>query len=77
GLNADAAWGGIVGGFVIPVDRNKQPRIWLDDKVNAVGSILVRTFHRVHPSAPTLAQNRRGNPDTDGVFTETVADGEP
>ncbi|HIB3269365.1 TPA: phage tail protein, partial [Citrobacter youngae] len=30
GLNADAAWGGVDGGFEIPVDRNKQPRIWLD-----------------------------------------------
>ncbi|HFL6519885.1 TPA: phage tail protein, partial [Salmonella enterica] len=38
GLNADAAWGGIDGGFEIPVDRNKQPRIWLDYKVNADGS---------------------------------------
>ncbi|EAM3986405.1 phage tail protein [Salmonella enterica] len=77
GLNADAAWGGIDGGFEIPVDRNKQPRIWLDYKVNADGSILVRTFHRVHPSSPTFAQNRIGNTDNDGVFTETVADGEP
>ncbi|EEG6244764.1 phage tail protein [Salmonella enterica] len=77
GLNADAAWGGIDGGFEIPVDRNKQPRIWLDYKVNADGSILVRRFHRVHPSAPTFAQNRIGNTDNDGVFTETVADGEP
>ncbi|EEC5247079.1 phage tail protein [Salmonella enterica subsp. enterica] len=77
GLNADAAWGGIDGGFEIPVDRNKQPRIWLDYKVNADGSILVRTFHRVHPSAPPFAQNRIGNTDNDGVFTETAADGEP
>lgn len=77
GLNADAAWGGIDGGFEIPVDRNKQPRIWLDYKVNADGSVLVRTFHRAHPSAPPFAQNRIGNTDNNGVFTETVADGEP
>ncbi|KHE08194.1 phage tail fiber protein [Citrobacter braakii] len=77
GLNADAAWGGIDGGFEIPVDRNKQPRIWLDYKVNADGSVLVRTFHRVHPSAPPFAQNRIGNTDNNGVFTETVADGDP
>lgn len=77
GLNADAAWGGIDGGFEIPVDRNKLARIWIDYEVNADGSILVRTFHRVHPSAPTFAQNRIGNTDNDGVFTETVADGEP
>lgn len=77
GLNADAVWGGIDGGFEIPVDKNKQPRIWLDYKVNADGSVLVRTYHRVHPSAPPFAQNRIGNTDIDGVFTETVADGEP
>ncbi len=77
GLNADAVWGGIDGGFEIPVDRNKQPRIWLDYKVNADGSVLVRTYHRVHTSAPPFAQNRIGNTDIDGVFTETVADGEP
>ncbi|HBB9913165.1 TPA: phage tail protein, partial [Citrobacter freundii] len=77
GLNADAVWGGIDGGFEIPVDRNKQPRIWLDYKVNADGSVLVRTYHRVHPSAPPFAQNRIGNTDNNGVFTETVADGEP
>ncbi|EJJ4100264.1 phage tail protein, partial [Salmonella enterica] len=77
GLNADASWGGTDGGFEIPVDRNKQPRIWLDYKVNADGSVLVRTYHRVHPSAPEFAQNRIGNTDINGVFTETVADGEP
>ncbi|WP_272708294.1 phage tail protein, partial [Salmonella enterica] len=69
GLNADAAWGGIDGGFEIPVDRNKQPRIWLDYKVNADGSVLVRTYHRVHPSAPPFAQNRIGNTDISGMFT--------
>ncbi|KAA1140895.1 phage tail protein [Citrobacter portucalensis] len=77
GLNSDIAWGGVSGGFEIPVDRNKQPRIWLDYKVNADGSVLVRTYHRVHPSAPPFAQNRIGSTDIDGVFTETVADGEP
>lgn len=57
GLNADAAWGGTDGGFEIPEDRNKQPRIWLDYTVNADGSITVRTFHRTHPNAPPFAQN--------------------
>ncbi|WP_447215665.1 phage tail fiber protein, partial [Citrobacter pasteurii] len=48
GLNADAAWGGVDGGFEIPVDRNKQPRIWLDYTVNADGTVLIKTYHRVH-----------------------------
>ena len=67
GLNADAAWGGIDGGFDIPTDRNKQPLIWLDYEVNADGSILVKTYHRTHPSAPAFARNER-----DGIN-----DGEP
>lgn len=57
GLNSDAAWGGIDGGFDIPTDRNKQPLIWLDYKVNSDGSVLVTTYHRTHPSAPEFARN--------------------
>ena len=77
GLNADAAWGGVDGGFEIPVDRNKQPRIWLDYTVNADGTVLIKTYHRVHASSLSFAQNRIGNKDEHGVFTETVTDGEP
>ncbi len=57
GLNSDAAWGGIDGGFDIPTDRNKQPLIWLDYEVNADGSVLVKTYHRTHPGAPAFASN--------------------
>jgi len=57
GLNSDAAWGGIDGGFDIPTDRNKQPLIWLDYEVNADGSVLVKTYHRTHPGAPAFAMN--------------------
>ncbi|MBA7987407.1 phage tail protein [Enterobacter asburiae] len=57
GLNSDAAWGGIDGGFDIPTDRNKQPLIWLDYEVYADGSLLVKTFHRTHPAAPEFARN--------------------
>ncbi|HAT7688716.1 TPA: phage tail protein [Enterobacter cloacae subsp. cloacae] len=57
GLNSDAAWGGIDGGFDIPTDRNKQPLIWLDYEVNADGSVLVKTFHRTYPDAPAFARN--------------------
>lgn len=59
GLNADAAWGGIDGGVEIPVDRNKQPRIWLDYEVNPDGSVLVKTYHRTNPGAPKFARNER------------------
>lgn len=59
GLNADAAWGGIDGGFEIPTDRNKQPLIWLDYEVNADGSVLVKTYHRTNPDAPAFARNQQ------------------
>ena len=59
GLNSDAAWGGIDGGFEIPTDRNKQPLIWLDYEVYADGSVLVKTYHRTHPDAPAFARNEQ------------------
>lgn len=59
GLNSDAGWGGIDGGFDIPKDRNRQPLIWLDYEVNADGSVLVKTYHRTHPDAPVFARNER------------------
>lgn len=77
GLNSDAAWGGIDGGFEIPVDRNKQPRLWLDYEMNSDGSILVKTYHRTHPEAPEFARNRIGHSNDDGSFTELVKNGEP
>lgn len=68
GLNSDAAWGGIDGGFDIPTDRNKQPLIWLDYEVNADGSVLVKTYHRTHPAAPEFARNElQGINDGDPV----------
>ena len=67
GLNSDAAWGGIDGGFDIPTDRNKQPLIWLDYEVHADGSVLVKTFHRTHPEAPEFARNE----------LQGVSDGDP
>ena len=57
GLNSDARWGGVDGGFEIPTDRNKQPRIWLDYEIKEDGSILVKTYHRTHPTSPVFARN--------------------
>ena len=57
GMNSDALWGGIDGGFDIPKDRNGQALIWLDYEVNADGSVLVKTFHREYPTAPAFARN--------------------
>lgn len=57
GLNSDASWGGIDGGFEIPLDKNKQPKIWIDYDVLSDGSIRVRTYHREHKDSPTFARN--------------------
>ena len=57
GLNSDAAWGGSDGGFEIPIDINKQPRIWLDYSVKSDGSVTIRTYHRTHPNSPEFARN--------------------
>ena len=67
GLNAEAIWGGVDGGFEIPSDRNKQPLVWLDYEVNADGSVLVKTYHRAHPEAPTFARNE----------LQGISDGDP
>lgn len=77
GLNSDASWGGIDGGFDVPTDRNKQPLIWLDYQVRADGAIQINTYHRVHPNSPDFAQNRVGYLDDKNVFVETVKDKEP
>lgn len=78
GLHSDASWGGIDGGFEIPLDRNKQPRIWIDYEVNKDGSIVIKTFHRSHPNSPSFANNFIGYKDeVTGEFIETVKNGDP
>ncbi|MFP9227623.1 phage tail fiber protein [Pectobacterium cacticida] len=72
GLNADRAWGGTDGGIDVPVCRNKLPRLWNDYDVESDGSIILRTFHRIHRDVPEYAQNKRRRNDG----TE-YKDGEP
>lgn len=57
GFNSDAAWSGIDGGYGIPKNGNELPLIWLDYEIEADGSIIVKTYHRTHPSAPPFARN--------------------
>ncbi|HCR3021366.1 TPA: prophage tail fiber N-terminal domain-containing protein [Serratia marcescens] len=57
GFNADAQWGGPDGGIEVPLDRNKQPLIWVDYEVEPTGDLLIKTYHRTHPSAPAFARN--------------------
>lgn len=58
GLNSDAAWGGVNGGFEIPLDINKQARVWIDYKVEPEGSIILKTYHRTYESSPSFATNK-------------------
>lgn len=57
GFNSDESWGGTDGGIEIPLDKNKQALIWVDYKVNADGDLLIKTYHRTHPSSPVFARN--------------------
>ncbi|MGK0685189.1 prophage tail fiber N-terminal domain-containing protein [Serratia marcescens] len=57
GFNADAQWGGPDGGIEVPLDRNKQPLIWVDYEVEPNGDLLIKTYHRTHPAAPAFARN--------------------
>ncbi|WP_273849124.1 prophage tail fiber N-terminal domain-containing protein [Serratia liquefaciens] len=57
GFNADAQWGGSDGGIEVPLDRNKQPLIWVDYEVEPTGDLLIKTYHRTHPTAPAFARN--------------------
>ncbi|MEI7232859.1 prophage tail fiber N-terminal domain-containing protein [Pectobacterium carotovorum] len=58
GLNADRAWGGEDGGIANPKCRNGYERIWNDYEVQEDGSLIIRTYHRVHSDAMPFAQNR-------------------
>nr|WP_314587419.1 phage tail protein [uncultured Serratia sp.] len=57
GFNADAEWGGQDGGIEVPLDRNKQPLIWVDYEVEPTGDLLIKTYHRTYPTAPEFARN--------------------
>ncbi|WP_144413108.1 hypothetical protein [Pragia fontium] len=52
GFNSDSAWD-----IEVPSDDNKQPLIWVESIVEASGDIIVKTYHRTHPTAPGFAQN--------------------
>ncbi|MBP1131287.1 hypothetical protein JOE25_002861 [Serratia sp. PL17] len=57
GFNSDAQWGGSDGGIEVPLDRNKQPLIWVDYEVEPTGDLLIKTYHRTYPTAPEFARN--------------------
>ncbi|MVF02806.1 phage tail protein [Serratia marcescens] len=57
GFNADAQWGGPDGGIEVPLDRNKQPLIWVDYEIEPTGDLLIKTYHRTYTAAPPFARN--------------------
>lgn len=58
GLNADSAWGGEDSGITSPRCWNGYERIWNDYEVQEDGSLVIRTYHRVHSDAMLFSQNR-------------------
>lgn len=77
GFNSDPAWGGMDGGVEIPLDRNKQPLVWVDYEIEPDGSIILKTYHRTHINAPKFARNLIGYNDENNNFIETIKDGDP
>lgn len=57
GFNSDTSWSGMGGGFELPQNGNGLALIWLDFEVEADGSIIIKTYHRTHPTAPSFASN--------------------
>ncbi|WP_227732785.1 phage tail fiber protein [Yersinia proxima] len=57
GFNSDDSWGGVDGGIEIPTDKNKQPLIWVDYSLEENGDLVIKTYHRTHPTSPEFARN--------------------
>ncbi|WP_425085995.1 hypothetical protein [Yersinia intermedia] len=57
GFHSDDSWGGVDGGIEIPTDKNKQPLIWVDYSLEENGDLVIKTYHRTHPTSPAFAQN--------------------
>ncbi|EQB99779.1 putative tail fiber protein [Photorhabdus temperata subsp. temperata M1021] len=58
GYNTDMGWG-VHGGISVPKDNNNLELIFVDDRVQSDGSIIIETFHRQHAHLPTRFQNWR------------------
>ncbi|WP_323859866.1 phage tail fiber protein [Xenorhabdus szentirmaii] len=58
GYNSDKAWG-VHGGISSPKNNNGLELIYLDDRVEKDGSIMIEVFHRQHSHLPERFQNWR------------------
>lgn len=76
GYNSDGAWG-VNGGISVPKDNNGLELVYVDDRVQKDGSIIIETCHRQHAHLPERFQNWRlkeVTPEGERVFYQ---DGEP
>ncbi|CAQ83743.1 MULTISPECIES: phage tail fiber protein [Photorhabdus] len=76
GCNADGAWGEH-GGISAPKDKNGLELIFIDDRIQPDGSIIIETFHRQHSHLPTRFQNWRLKFIDDNDERVFYKDGEP
>lgn len=76
GYNSDGAWG-VNGGISVPKDNNGLELVYVDDRVQEDGSLIIETCHRQHAHLPERFQNWRLKeitPEGERVFYQ---DGEP
>ncbi|HHO0369261.1 TPA: hypothetical protein ACYR80_003379 [Morganella morganii] len=76
GYNSDGAWG-VNGGISVPKDNNGLELVYVDDRVQEDGSIIIETCHRQHAHLPERFQNWRlkeVTPEGERIF---YRDGEP
>ncbi|HHZ8355071.1 TPA: hypothetical protein ACWMJN_003722 [Morganella morganii] len=76
GYNSDGAWG-VNGGISVPKDNNGLELVYVDDRVQEDGSLIIETCHRQHAHLPERFQNWRlkeVTPEGERVFYQ---DGEP
>ncbi|MDE2538695.1 tail fiber protein [Morganella morganii] len=58
GYNSDGAWG-VNGGISVPKDNNGLELVYIDDRVQSDGSLIIETCHRQHAHLPERFQNWR------------------
>ncbi|HGY3149758.1 TPA: hypothetical protein ACNVU4_003869 [Morganella morganii] len=76
GYNSDGAWG-VNGGISVPKDNNGLELVYVDDRVQEDGSLIIETCHRQHAHLPERFQNWRlkeVTPEGERIFYQ---DGEP
>ncbi|HIH4317744.1 TPA: hypothetical protein ACYSBI_001683 [Morganella morganii] len=76
GYDSDGAWG-VNGGISVPKDNNGLELVYVDDRVQEDGSLIIETCHRQHAHLPERFQNWRLKeitPEGERIFYQ---DGEP